>query len=413
MATSDWSRLAPRAGLVHQMADELGFALVGIAPARSSSYADSVRQWIADGHHGEMAYLAKAIEARLDPNQLVHGARSIIAVADFYAAAASAARPRTELQTHSIIEPTSSSCPPDAPDSTTLALHPTTHGRIARYAQGDDYHILIKKRLHQMADDLATKFPEHEFRCTVDTAPILEREHAARAGLGWNGKHTLLIHPVHGSWMVLGLIVTTLAIQTTGESNYPGITTTPTNHCGTCTRCIDACPTSCISPHSIDATRCISYLTLEHRTPIDPSLHDAMGNWIAGCDVCQEVCPFNNPPHQKDSERPTEAGQLRTRGEVFEKPAIHPGYAPRTEGFALIDMLAWTEDDRRKAFAGSALKRIKLDMARRNALIAAGNHLKNHEEPSMHKRIESIAADPTESNLVQHTACQVLERIGR
>ncbi len=177
--------------------------------------------------------------------------------------------------------------------------------RIARYAQGDDYHKVMTKRLHRMADAPREQFPDEQFKCTVDTAPILEREHAERAGLGWCGKHTLLIHPRFGSWMLLGTIVTTLKLQTSSEANYPVALLPPSDHCGTCTRCIDACPTQCIANpddtghRSVDAKRCISYLTLEHRSLIDLSLHEPMGDWIAGCDVCQSVCPYNQCGRQR------------------------------------------------------------------------------------------------------------------
>ena len=162
---------------------------------------------------------------------------------------------------------------------------------------------MIKKRLFRLADLLRERWPDHHYKVAVDTAPILEREHAMRAGLGWVGKHTLIIHPRLGSWLLLGQIVTTLDIQ----PDEPAI-----DHCGTCTRCIDACPTNCIEPYQLDAQRCISYLTIEHRSLIDHEFHSAMGDWIAGCDVCQEVChttktsnSINRPPRRRRSIRDT------------------------------------------------------------------------------------------------------------
>ncbi len=357
------------------LARSAGFALAGVCPARASDYAHVVRQWIADGRHGEMAYLQNHLDTRLDPARLLDGARSILCVADLH------------------------------PKDTELPPHgPAPHGRIARYAFGDDYHKTIKKRLHALADALAAEHPGERFRSTVDTAPILEREHAARAGLGWVGKHTLLIHPRLGSYMLLGTIVTTMELTDAGANDLSGLLP-PADHCGTCTRCIDACPTSCISasgPRSVDAQRCISYLTLEHRSPIDPRLHPMMGQWIAGCDVCQEVCPFN--------------GGVRGSGFGDQDESVYQtAYTPRppAPGVSLFEVLNWTEDDRRAAFKGSALKRIKLDMLKRNALIAAGNALAWGEDNTLRKQIERLAEDAGQPELVRITAKQVLDRLAR
>ena len=275
-------------------------------------------------------------------------------------------------------------------DSDLTHTEPT--GKIARYAWGDDYHRVMKKRLFQLADALKVAWPDHAYRVAVDTAPILEREHALRAGLGWIGKHTLLIHPTLGSWLLLGQIVTTLELQPNSSPQ--------TDHCGTCTRCIDACPTGCITPFELDASRCISYLTIEHRGPIEPALHGDMQSWVAGCDVCQEVCPFNRPVSSRESEPP---------------PPIHPRYALRPPGpeISLIELLGWDTDARRVALQASALKRIKLDMFKRNALIAAGNYLMKRQHPQLQHRVEQIAIDSEEPPLVRHTARQVLQRLAQ
>lgn len=372
-----------------ELAQSLGFALVGVASAGPSAYARHVRQWITEGRHGEMSYLQNNLDTRLDPGRLLDGARSIIGVADLH------------------------------PEDTALPPHgPAPHGRIARYAFGDDYHKTIKKRLHTLADTLAAEHPGERFRSTVDTAPILEREHAARAGLGWIGKHTLLIHPQLGSYMLLGTIVTTLDLTGTDRADLTDVLP-PADHCGTCTRCIDACPTNCISdagPRSVDATRCISYLTLEHRSPIDPQLHPMMSDWIAGCDVCQEVCPYNRvqgsgfgvQEEDGDGLRKTSGGRLR-----FSATPIHPAYTPRppAPAVSLSEVLNWTEDDRRAAFKGSALKRIKLDMLKRNALIAAGNALMARTDITLRDEIKRLAEDEHESEMVRLTARQVLDRL--
>lgn len=368
---------ADTARQVRRAAEALGFGLVGIAPARPSEHAEAVRRWIAEGRHGEMHYLADHLDVRLDPARLLPGVRSIVAVADFYPAEAGRQPPAV-----------------DGP-----------RGRFARYAWGDDYHKTLKKRLHQLADTLRAQHPAAAFRTTVDTAPILEREHAERAGLGWAGKHTLLIHPRLGSWMLLGLILTTLDLPTSAEQDYPARTVEPIDHCGTCTRCIDACPTGCITPHHVDATRCISYLTLEHRSLIDPALHAAMGDWVGGCDVCQEVCPHNQGVRFE--------GGVHVRRE--ETAPVHPRYQPRelAGGLPLLAILGWSEEDRRRELAGSALKRMKLDMLKRNALIAAGNALLAKDDATLRQRITAIAGDAAEPDLVRDTARQVLDRLAQ
>ena len=386
----DCDQLAPGAAAVHRLTEAEGFAMTGIAPAEASERGEWVRRWIGQGYHGEMEYLARRLDVRLDPARLLPGAKAVIVVADFYQSNANGSGQRLEQRQ----------------DNEHRSAE--QRGRIARYALGDDYHKVMVKRLHRVADALRERFAEEKFKCTVDTAPILEREHAERAGLGWCGKHTLLIHPRFGSWMVLGTIVTTLKLQTTSEAAYPGATLPPTDHCGSCTRCIDACPTQCIENpahtgrRAIDATRCISYLTLEHRGPIAPELHQPMGDWLAGCDVCQAVCPFNNP--QDSLGRKEAAASLPT----------HPRYQPRprlAQGLALLEVLGWTTEDRREAFVGSALKRVKLDMLKRNALIAAGNALTRVQDSRLRQRVRELAVEESESELVRMTAQQVLARL--
>ena len=367
---------------VRKLAESLGFALCGVAGAEPSNHDGYIREWLADDKHGEMAYLANHLDVRLDPEKLLPGARSVICVADRYPAQSDARDITTNKD-------------PKKPSGE------GRRGKVARYAWGDDYHRVMKKRLFALADSLREKHPDHQFKVAVDTAPILEREHATRAGLGWTGKHTLLIHPEVGSWLLLGEIVTTLPIEAGREGEAPEIIT---DHCGTCTRCIDACPTQCITPYKLDASRCISYLTLEHRSVIDPELHEPMGDWIAGCDVCQEVCPYN----QEDRiEQMTGQPQEPTRW------PIHPRYTPRPPAPAidLLEVLGWDEEDRRESFRGSALKRIKLDMLKRNALIAARNYLAQYKDDRLLQRIKELANDHREPELVRTTARQVLDQI--
>jgi len=373
------------------LAQELGFALAGVAPAAPTAHEQAYRRWVATGRHGEMDYLERYVEQRLDPRAMVPGAASVLCVADRYPF------PGQNVELH--------------------------HGRVAGYARGDDYHKVIKKRLHKLADALIAKHPDHTFRSAVDTAPVLEREHAARAGVGWTGKHTLTIHPTAGSYLLLGEIITTLPLTAPPEPPETPETPAPpedslaaarkhssaaalpglpiADHCGTCTRCIDACPTRCIDPagYALDATRCISYLTLEHRGRINPELFESMSDWIAGCDVCQDVCPHN--------------AKAQERAQRDELPATLEPYEPRNGAFDLLEMLSWSEDDRRAAFRGSALKRMKLPMVQRNALIAAGNALADGDHPPLRQRIEQLASDEDAAALVRNTARDVLAALNK
>lgn len=333
--------------------EALGFALAGICEARQTSYAAELMQWLEAGRHGEMDYLERNVSLRIDPLKLLPGARSIICVADRY---------------H---------------DGTADEPLEAGRGRIARYARGGDYHAVMKKRLQTLCDTLRACFPGEMFRACVDTAPVLEREHATRAGLGAIGKHTLLLEPGVGSYLLLGEVITTLKLD-------PSETAQSVDPCGTCTRCIDACPTDAITPWSVDATKCISYLTIEHRGEIDERFHKPTGDWIFGCDICQEVCPHNQP-----TERTREA-------------AVHEAYAPKRDSFDLLEILNWDENARREAFTRSSMKRAKLNMMKRNALIATGNELRDHDRPELRLRMEEIASDPSEDEIVRLIARTIL-----
>lgn len=344
-------------------ARRLGFARVGVCEASPTDHAEELRAWLDAGRHGSMAYLEAHFELRTDPARLLDGARSIIMVADQYAQRGDAA---------------------DRP------LEPG-RGRIARYARGRDYHKTIKKRLHALCDRLQEAHPGASFRAFVDTAPVLERELASRAGIGWIGKHTLVINPRIGSYILLGGIATTLRLEAPPEQKPAR------DHCGTCTRCIDACPTDAITPYSVDASRCISYLTIERRGPIDPGFYRGMGEWIFGCDICQEVCPHNSARPKRWLER--NGGK------------VNPEYLSERDSFDLLEVLGWDEDARREAFTSSAMKRARLDMMKRNAVIAAGNTLERHELPGLRARIVEIAGDDREAEMVREAASVVLERL--
>jgi len=363
------------AALAQSLAREQGFALCGIASAGKSDYAEHLKRWLAEGKHGEMQYLADHAAVRVDPGRLVEGAARVIVVADAYALAPE----REEVRSGKPL------------------------GRAAKYAWGDDYHKVLKKRLHAVCNALEAQYPGYVYRATTDTAPIFERELATRAGLGWTGKHTLMIHPRFGSYFLLGTIVTTLPMQTSEVAGFPAPLSPPTDHCGACTRCIDACPTDAIASegYSVDARKCISYLTLEHRGAIDPQYFKPMGDWLAGCDICQDVCPPN-----------------RRRAELAARDRdplqVHARYTPHdyAEGFDLLEVLHWSAEDRQQAFIGSALKRVKLEMMQRNALIAAGNFLEEHDHDALRERIIALARADNPSPLVRDTAQAVCQRLG-
>lgn len=318
-----------------------------------------MREWLAQGKHGSMAYLAQHADLKADPSQMLDGAKAAIMVADLYATR----NDETEGM-------------------------PEGHGRVARYARGGDYHTVMKKRLHTLCDEISERWPEERTRAFVDTAPVHERELALAAGLGWVGKHTLLIHPRIGSWMFLGGVLTTLELEVCAEEVV--------DHCGTCTRCIDACPTDAITPYSVDASRCISYLTIERREPIPADLERGVGEWLFGCDVCQEVCPHNSP-------RAGDVGEANTE------------YAGERASFDLVDVMRWDEDARRAAFAKSAMKRAKLGMMKRNAVIAAGNAIerlgRTHEQSiRLLVALRALAGDDGEDGELRRLAGEALAR---
>lgn len=343
---------------------EAGFALAGVCEARPSDRAREMREWLAAGKHGSMLWLEEHLEKRLDVRLMLAGARSVIMVGDVYASG----------------QPVCGNDP--------RADDERPRGRIARYAQGVDYHEVIKKRLHALSDRLRIEHPGAEFRTMVDVMPFAEREHALRAGLGWVGKHTLVIHPRLGSWFALGGIATTLELDPPEELRPIA------DACGTCTRCIDACPTGAIAPYSVDASRCISYLTVERRPAIDPALHGAIGEWLFGCDICQEVCPHN-------------------RERVDPADAVNPAYGRRNESFDLLEVLGWTMEARSVALSKSALKRATAAMWKRNALIVAGNSLARRRDEALLARVREIGADQNEPEMVRETARDVLVALDR
>ncbi len=327
-ATGNLSDQSP-AGLaarIRQFASEVGFSLAGIAPVAESSHAAYLRQWVEQGAYGQMHYLARTIDGRINLQSALPWARSVVCVGMAYYQP-----PPREAPLHGDVSAIGEQENAAAPE----------RAKIARYAWGRDYHRVIYGRLRQLERMIRRAAGQpFESRSYVDTGPCSERELAVRAGLGWIGKNTLLIHPRHGSWFVLGELVTSLDLP----ADEP-----QADHCGTCTRCLDACPTSALTPYRLDSMRCISYQTLENRGDIPPSLHPAMhkAGFIVGCDICQEVCPFNRRPL---------AASVADFAIADPAPAINP----RT-------VMAWTAADWDAATRGRAFRRAKTEMWRRNA----------------------------------------------
>jgi epoxyqueuosine reductase len=305
---------------VADRAAELGFAAVGFAPADAAPEAGRrLREWLAEGAHGDMLWMAETAERRASPAGLWPEVRSVISLGMSYA-------------------PTG--------DPLALAERPEV-GRISVYAQGGDYHDTVKKALKALARALVEE-AGCALKVFVDTAPVMEKPLAAAAGLGWQGKHTNLVSRTDGSWLFLGAIYTTLDLGEDAPEPHR-------SHCGSCTACLNACPTGAFpAPFRLDARRCISYLTIEHKGPIPEEFRAAIGNRIYGCDDCLAVCPWNR---FADAARANKA------------------FLPRAELAApeLRDLLALDDAAFRQVFAGSPIKRIGRGRMVRNAAIAAGN----------------------------------------
>ncbi len=329
---------------------ELGFCAWGIARANAVPEAgERLREWLAAGNHGEMGWMAARAEQRASPEGLWPEAKSVIALAMSY-----------------------------APANDPLALaEAKDRGRISVYAQGADYHKVVKKALKAMGRWLADE-AGCQLKIFVDTAPVMEKPLSAAAGIGWQGKHSNLLNREHGSWLFLGIIYTTLEL----EPDEPAVA-----HCGSCTACIDACPTQAIvAPNQVDARRCISYLTIEHAGPIPHQYRRAIGNRIYGCDDCLAVCPWN---------RFAAAAQA------------NKAFAPRAElvAPALADLLALDDKAFRELFSGSPIKRIGVARMTRNCLIAAGNSGDPALRPAVRRHLASD--DP----VIADAAKWALERV--
>ncbi len=334
--------------LAKSEAARLGFALAGVTTADPPPHLDVYRSWLAAGRHGQMAYLAgeRAEAHRANPRQILPECESILVVGLRY----------------------------PFPSKSTAS-----GARVAAYAQGQDYHDILPARLEILVETLqsaaAVRFP---YRIYTDTGPLLERELAQRAGLGWIGKNTCLIHPRLGSAVLLGEAL--LGLSLTPDAPFLP------DRCGTCTRCIEACPTACILPdRTLDAARCISYLTIELKGSIPQDLRPAVGDWLFGCDVCQDVCPWNHRA---------------------EPPSADPTF-DRIPVPAPAEMLPLGRGELQQALAGSPILRPKRRGLLRNAAVVAGNQ---HQESAIPALSQALLTEA--ESLVRGHAAWALGRIG-
>ena len=312
-------------------ARQIGFDSCRIAACDTPAHATEFREWLRDGAHGEMNYMQRGEEKRCDPQKVLSGAKSIVVLALNYFQGEFIRRPETAAT-----------------------------GRIARYAWGDDYHAVIEAKLDKV-DHFLREFGGQQ-KCYVDTGPILERDHAAQAGIGWHGKNTMLIDERLGTWFFLAEILTTLELP---------IDEPVEDRCGTCERCIKACPTGAITaPHRLDARRCISYLTIELKGSIPLELRPLIGDRIFGCDDCLDVCPWNR----------------------FAQVSHETAFSAResTTGMALREYLRLSDAEFRQLFKNSPIKRIKRRGFLRNVCVALGNA----GDLSDLSALERAAADP-------------------
>ena len=329
---TDWLALAQR---LKAWGQELGFAEVAIARADIGQAGTRLQQWLDLGRHGGMDYMAKHAHLRCNPAQLVPGVLTVISVRLPY-------------------------LPQARPPETVLADPELAY--VSRYALGRDYHKVVRNRLQKLADKIREEAGEFGYRVFSDSAPVLEVEFARQSGLGWRGKHTLLLTR-QGSWHFLGEIYTDLPLPPDQAVS---------DHCGACQRCIDACPTGAIvAPYQVDARRCISYLTIELEGSIPEHLRPLLGNRIYGCDDCQLCCPWN---------RFASAGD--------------PEFAPRQglDGAGLAELMAWSEAEFLDRTAGSPIRRIGIERWRRNIAVALGN---GPATPAARTALETARNDPS------------------
>jgi epoxyqueuosine reductase len=334
---------------IKQIANALGFELAGIAAAGPVDGFEKFRNWLDQGFAGEMHYLERHGAARRDPQSILTEVRSVVMVGMNY-------KPL---------------------DDDGDALEPG-FGRVARYARGADYHDVLRGKLRQLLAEIQKLAPGCRGRAVVDTAPLLERDFARRAGLGWLGKNTMLLNKRLGSYFFLGALLLDLPLEADPSHD--------TSHCGTCTACLEACPTSAFTaPGILDARRCISYLTIELRGSIAEEFRKPLGDWVFGCDICQEVCPWNRKaPAGKDP-------SLQSGGDL--------------EGLDCVELLSMSLEQFRARFGGTAFLRPKRAGLLRNAALVLGNQGNAAAIPALEQALE----DP--EPVVREAAAWALARI--
>ena len=344
--------LAWLAAAIKSWGVELGFQAVGIADADLGEAEARLAEWLARGFHGEMDYMARHGAKRARPGALVSGTLRVISARMDYRPAAADAE---------------------------ATLADRSRAYVSRYALGRDYHKVLRTRLQRLADRIEAEVGEFGYRVFTDSAPVMEVELAARAGLGWRGKHTLALTREAGSFFFLGEIYTDHALPVDRPA---------TEHCGTCTRCIEACPTGAIvAPYQLDARRCISYLTIELKGAIPAELRPLVGNRVYGCDDCQLVCPWNK----------------------YAQTSAEPDFAPRhgLDSASLVELFEWSETAFHARLAGSAIHRIGYERWSRNLAVGLGNA---PTSPTVVGALRARADDP--SALVREHVAWALARHG-
>jgi epoxyqueuosine reductase len=326
-------------------ARELGFSQIGVAGVDLSGAESGLLAWLANGFHGEMAYMASHGVKRARPAELVAGTASVITARMDYLHATPEGWQAIEF----------------------ARLQRPQEGIVSLYARGRDYHKVLRSRLHKLTERIATVVGPFGHRVFTDSAPVLEVELAARSGQGWRGRHTLVLNREGGSMSFLGEIYVDFALPATEPTG---------DHCGTCRACIDVCPTGAIvAPYRLDARRCISYLTIEHPGSIPPELRPLIGNRIYGCDDCQLVCPWNK----------------------FARAATVPDFAPREElvGQSLAALFAWSEAEFLCRTEGSPIRRIGHERWLRNLAVALGNALRQRDDAGLRAALRARLDHPS------------------
>ncbi len=319
-------------------AESLGFDLFGVTTPAPGEHLDTYRVWLDKGMHGDMHYLERHLPLKVDPWLLMENMRSIVVVA----------------------------CNYWNPSGGGLEDH------VAAYARGDDYHLFMKRMLESLGQAAQQENPDFQYRSFVDSGPLMERDLATRAGLGWIGKNSCLIHPQKGSWFLLGCLLTNAPLEPDKPFEH--------FHCGSCTRCIDACPTDAlVAPHTLDARQCIAYWTIEQRETIPEALRSDMGDWLFGCDICQQVCPWN---------------------QRFATPTSHEAFMPRDwmHEYSLTDLLSLTEHAfSLKIAPRSPVKRPKYRGFLRNVSVVMGNQ----QKPEFIEPLEQALAIHKDDEMLQ------------